>query len=98
MSEAALIARFVPLWMAVAGVVFVALLVRRAPYGRHAEERAGPTLDHLMLVAGGQNHDFVAQLGPQPQLLFDVSLHPAAVRGVKGTDIDNPHDAAGTTA
>ncbi len=45
MTEAALFARLLPLWIGVAVAVFVVLLYRRAPYGRHAQGRVGPTLD-----------------------------------------------------
>lgn len=45
MTEAALFARLMPVWAAVAVVVFVYLLFQRAPYGRHAQGKGGPTLD-----------------------------------------------------
>lgn len=45
MSEARAFAWFIPAWIALAGAVLVALLSRRAPYGRHASRGAGPTLD-----------------------------------------------------
>lgn len=45
MSEAHAFATLLPWWIALATVMFVVLLVRRAPYGRHATASAGPTLD-----------------------------------------------------
>lgn len=45
MSEAELFARLLPAWAGIAAVIFVVLLFRRAPYGRHATATAGPTLD-----------------------------------------------------
>jgi hypothetical protein len=43
-TEAALFARALPWWIAFAGVVFLALLFVRAPYGRHGRRGVGPTL------------------------------------------------------
>ncbi|MFO0608896.1 MAG: DUF1295 domain-containing protein [Polyangiales bacterium] len=45
MTEAELFARLLPAWAGLAAVIFVVLLFRRAPYGRHATTTAGPTLD-----------------------------------------------------
>lgn len=44
MSESALFATLLPWWIALAAGVFLALLFVRAPYGRHARTRIGPTV------------------------------------------------------
>ena len=44
-NETRLFALLLPLWIGIAAVMLVALLVRRAPYGRHSQTGVGPTLD-----------------------------------------------------
>ncbi len=44
MNEARLFAWFLPVWMGIAAVTLLLLLVRHAPYGRHARGNVGPTL------------------------------------------------------
>lgn len=45
MSEAWLFTHALPVWLALAPVVLVALLFRGAPYGRHSRAGQGPTVD-----------------------------------------------------
>lgn len=45
MTERDLLVRFLPVWIGVAGVTFVAALLLGAPYGRHSRAGVGPTLD-----------------------------------------------------